>query len=385
MRPLRKVAVFIETSRELGRGLLRGVTRYYRNNPNWSVYFQQQELGAALPRWVKSWRGDGILARVNDQRTAKALLSTGLPLIDLRGGTLELGLPAFGPSNKSIATSTFEHLVACGFERFGFVGEPTGCYVYDDMRRDQFVNLVQSRGHECHIFPTDSAKPVPKNWDAQQRELAKWLRRLPKPIGLMCCHDDRGQQVLDACRRAELRVPDEIGVVGVDNDEFLCRLAVPSLSSVDVGSDRIGYEAASLLDRMMNGEATFSEPVLFEPVGVIKRQSTDIVFCEDLQIGLAIRFIRQNACNNVSVTDVHRQVRLSRTLLNRRFKSIVGHSPKQEILRVQMEVAQKMLVNSPDNIQTVAYRCGFNEAWYFTAVFRKHTGLTPAAYRRKHK
>jgi LacI family transcriptional regulator len=383
LKPIRKVAVLIETSRETGRELLRGVLRFYRENPNWSVYFQQRDLGAALPRWIKSWQGDGILARVNDQKTATELMKTGLPLIDLRGATHALGLPLFGVENRSVVQLAYDHLASCGLENFAFVGEPAGRFIYDDVRRETFVNIVRDHGFECHTFTKRLDNRSGTGWDVHQHQLAGWLRGLPKPIGVMCPHDDRGQQVLDACQRAALKVPDEVAVIGVDNDEFLCRLAIPPLTSIDIGSERMGYEAASLLDRMMSGEAKFEKSVLFEAVGVVKRQSTDVISCDDPEIGQALRFIRENACNQLSVDDVQRQVRLSRTLLNRRFKKYVGRSPKQEILRVQMETARRLLVISHSTIQSIAEQCGFKEAWYFIAVFRKFAGMTPGVYRAK--
>jgi LacI family transcriptional regulator len=383
MKPIRNVAVLIETSRETGRELLRGVIRFYRQNPSWSVYFQERHLGAALPRWIKSWRGDGILARVNDRQTAKQLLKTGLPMIDLRGATHQFGFPLFGSDNFSIAQEVFKHLESCGLKHFGFVGEPAGRFVYDDLRRDSFIELVRKHGSDCHVFGNSARSELAIRWDLQQQQLASWLRRLPKPIGIMCCHDDRGQQVLDACQRASLRVPDEVAVMGVDNDEFLCRLAIPPLSSVDIGSEQIGYQAAELLDQMMSGETKFTKSVLFKPLGIVKRQSTDVIACDDPEIARAIRFIREHACNGLNVNDVQRQVQISRSLLNRRFKQVIGCPPKQEILRVQMEKAKRLVTTTNDTIQSIAGQCGYKEAWYFISVFRKFYGMTPGNYRTK--
>ncbi len=384
MQPIRQVAVLIETSREYGRGLLRGVSRFHQEKPNWSVYFQQQDLGATLPRWIKSWQGDGILARVANKKSAEQLVATGLPLIDLRGATRSLGMPLFGIGSENVAQHAFDHLVTCGLKNFAFVGEPTGRHIYDDERRDTFSRLVHEHGADCHVFGNRSKRRKTLSWNEQQQQLANWLTKLPKPVGVMCCHDDRGQQVLDACQRAELGVPDEVAVIGVDNDEFLCKLSVPSLTSVDVHAERIGYHAAELLDQVMNGEKKFDESVLFEAAGVVARQSTDIIACDDPEIAKVLRFIRQNACNHLTVNDVQFQVRLSRSLLNRRFKKHVGHTPKQEIQRVQLEVAKRLLTSSHNQLQSIAEQCGFNEAWYFISVFRKETGITPGAYRKEH-
>ena len=179
MLPIRQVAVLIETSREYGRGLLRGVTRFHQEKPNWSVYFQQQDLGATLPKWLKSWQGDGILARVANQKPAEELLATGLPLIDLRGATRILGLPEFGIGNESVAQHAFDHLVACGLKNFAFVGEPTGKHIYDDERRDVFSDLVKQHGTDCHQFGSSSKRRKAMSWNEQQQQLANWLAQLP--------------------------------------------------------------------------------------------------------------------------------------------------------------------------------------------------------------
>lgn len=383
MQPIRHVAVLIETSREYGRGLLRGVTRFHQEKPSWSVYFQQQDLGAPLPRWMKSWQGDGVLARVADLKTAEGLVAMKIPLVDLRGATRPFGIPQFGICSKNVAKLAFEHLAACGLKHFAFAGEPPGQHQYDDDRRDTFVQLAQQHGSECHQFTNRSGRRTTKGWEGYQQQLASWLTTLPKPLGVMCCHDDRGQQVLDACQRAELGVPDEVAVIGVDNDEFLCRLSIPSLTSVDVGAEQIGYQAAQLLDQMMSGETKFDKSVLFDAAGVIVRQSTDLIACDDPEIARTLRYIRQNACNYLTVNDVQLQIRLSRSLLNRRFKKHIGHTPKQEIVRVQMEKAKHLLMNSSDQLQSIAEQCGFHEAWYFISVFRKQTGMTPGVYRKK--
>ena len=383
MQPVRQVAVLIETSREYGRGLIRGVARFHRKKPNWSVYFQQHDLGAPLPSWLKSWQGDGILARVENQESAKDLLALGLPLIDLRGATRALGHPHFGIENQSVAQQAYEHLASCGLKNFAFVGEPAGRYIYDDERRESFSKLVKNHGADCHIFANRSGTRKANSWEEYQQQLAAWLAHLPKPVGIMCCHDDRGQQVLDACQRAELGVPDEVAVIGVDNDEFLCQLSIPSLTSINIGAERIGYQAARLLDRMINGESTFDQSLSFEAAGVIVRQSTDVIACDDPEIAKSLRLIRQNACNFLTVEDILRQIGISQSQFNKRFKKHVGHAPKQEIARVQMETAKHLLTNTHDTIQSIAQQCGFNEAWYFISVFRKENGITPGTFRKK--
>jgi LacI family transcriptional regulator len=233
------VALLVETSREYGRGLIRGITRYHREHGPWSIYFKPHGLGEPPPRWLKTWRGDGILARINDRRMAEVVLDTGLPAVDLRGALGDLGLPLIGVDSRAVAGLAVRHFLDRGFRHMGFCGTPRGENRYQDERCDFFREVVEQGGMTCHVYAHAAARRAPE-WEAEQHLIGAWLRRLPKPIGVMTCHDDKGQQVLDACQRGDIGVPDEVAILGVDNDEYLCNLAMPPLSSVDVNPDRIG-------------------------------------------------------------------------------------------------------------------------------------------------
>jgi len=383
MKPTKHVAVLIETSREFGRGLLRGVSRFYNENGRWSIYFEQHDLRDPVPAWLRSWKGDGILARIINRPMAKRLLETKLPLIDLRGGSRPLGLPPFGPRSDSICRMAFQHLHELGLHHFAFCGEQRGRFYYDDERRDWFQRIAADHGYDCHVF-APGGRQAARTWEEEQRQLGAWLKSLPKPIGIMACHDDQGQKILDACRRRGLLVPDEVAVIGVDNDPFLCNLSIPSLSSIDVNTERIGYEAAALLDKLMRNHTQLTQPVFFDPAEVVARQSTDVRACPDPEIAAVIRFISQHACDGITVTEIERRAALSRSLLNRRFKSIVGRSPKAEILRVQLATAQRLLLDTDFPISDVCQKTGFSTPRYFIEVFRKRFGATPRVFRVRH-
>lgn len=380
MKPTKQVAVFIETSRAYGRGLLRGVSRFHQESGQWQIFFRPQDLDSALPKWLKSWRGDGILARIANEQMARALLATRLPLIDLRGGGRKFGLSTCGCDNDQICRAALEHLLERGLRQFAFVGEPIGYHVYDDQRRKSFVQQVEQRGLVCYDYRY-AGRRATHDLATEQRRFLSWMTSLPKPIGIMAVHDDRGMQVLDACRKLEIAVPDQVAVIGVDNDEFLCALSIPSLTSVDPNSERIGYEAALELNRMMNRHRPRN--MLFPPLGIVARQSTDVLNATDTDIAAAVRFIRQNACQGIRVSDVEQQIALSRTLLNRRFKAVVGRTPKEEILRVQLEHACKLLVDTDLPIAKVAISAGFASAKYFISAFNGRMAMTPRGYRLK--
>jgi len=376
------VALLIETSRAYGRGLLQGVIRYLRAHRPWSVFFQPHGLGAPPPPWLRNWKGDGILVRIDDRRMAAAVRRTGLPAVDLRFSVPNVGLPGIGIENRAVVRMAFEHLADGGFKHFGFCSWPRRQNPWMDLRCDLFQQLVRERaGHGCHVFEGSAGSPV-VSWEVEQEQIAAWVRRLPKPIGVMACNDDRGQQVLDACRRVNALVPDEVAVIGVDNDEILCNLSSPPLSSVDINTQQAGYEAADLLDRMMAGKPAPAEPLLFAPRGVVPRESTDVLATEDRDLAAAVRFIRGHACEGLRLKDCERRIGLSRRELERRMRKLLGRSPKEEITRVQMERAKQLLTETDLPAAAIAAKCGFSQAKYFNQVFHARVGLPPGAYHR---
>jgi LacI family transcriptional regulator, galactose operon repressor len=384
MPRLPHIALLIETSREYGRGLLRGVARYHHEHGPWSIYFEPHGLNEPPPSWLKTWRGDGILARVDDRRTADLILATGLPAIDVRGALPELPIPFVGLENRAIAELAFEHLRQCGLENFAFCGTPRGENPNQDRRCDMFVQFVESSGRHCEVFLGSGRRRGTVSWESQQAQLARWLKGLHKPVGVMTCHDDRGHQTLDACRRAGLRVPDEVAVVGVDNDSNLCNLCTPPLSSIDVNPGRVGYEAADLLMRLIHGAPPPKEPVLLGPPrGVVPRQSTDVLSIADRDVAAALRFVRENAASGIRVSDVLTVAGTSPSTLERRVKATLGRTIKAEIIRVRLHRAKLLLQETDLPIAAVATRSGFSESKYFCEVFHKSEGLTATAYRRQ--
>lgn len=376
------IALLIESSREYGRGLLRGVARWARENGPWSIYFRPLGLEQSPPPWLTGWRGDGILARINDRRMAEAVMATDLPVVDLRSALADLLLPRIGPDNSAVCRLAGEHLLERGFRHFGFCGMARGLNRFLDARCDFFRQFVEDAGYHCSVFRARRRTSRPVAWEQEQEQIATWLAALPKPAGVMTCNDDRGQQVLDACRRAGLNVPDDVAVIGVDNDEHLCSLADPPLTSVDVNPDRIGYEAAALLDRLMAGAESPTETRELAPRGIVTRQSTDVVAIEDLLMAKAVRFTREQACVPVSVQQVARHVAVSRSTLERRFKRTLSRTPKEEILRVRLDRAKDLLTYGDLPLPVIAEKSGFPSLSHFSEVFHRKVGMTPRAYRR---
>ncbi len=378
--PALRVTLLVETSREYGRGLLRGITRYQQEHGPWSLYFKPHGLDDPPPPWLTRWRGDGILARIDNRQMADAVLRAKVPAIDLRASLGDLGLPTVGINNRSVVRLAVEHFIERAYRHFGFYGTPAGEHHYQDMRATGFAETLRKRGHHCHVYMHPRTV---RTWEQEQAYLVKWLHALPKPVAVMTCHDDRGQQLLDACLRANLAVPDEIAILGVDNDELLCNLSTPPLSSIDVNPERIGYEAAAMLDRMMQGNRPPRRPVYLEPRGIVVRQSTDVMAVDDPRVVQAVRAIRAQACANGNIGDLLKHVPIARSALFRRFKKLLGRSPKEEVTRVRLERAKELLRETRLSVADVADRTGYAEAKYFIEVFSRAVGTTPLRYRRQ--
>jgi LacI family transcriptional regulator len=206
---------------------------------------------------------------------------------------------------------------------------------------------------------------------------------MPRPAGVMACNDMRGQHVLDACQRVRLGVPEQVAVIGVDDDVLLCELCDPPLSSVVPNAERIGYEAAALLDRLMAGEKPPREEWRIEPLGVTTRQSSDVLAIDDPNVASAVRYIREHACRGATVPDVLQHVPLSRTILERRFRKYLGRSPQAEIRAVQLKRVQQLLAETDLRLERIAELAGFEHPEYMSVVFKRQTGQTPGEYRRQ--
>jgi LacI family transcriptional regulator len=378
-RTTKHVALLVETSRTFGREILAGVNRYIAEHEHWSVFVELRALDSQVPRWLASWRGDGIIARTGTAAMADAIAATGLPGVELRASKLPHKLPFVGVDNRDLGQFVAEHFIDNGFTNFAVFDLDTERYFEE--RRDNFRAVLASRGHACHEHHAARQGERPTDWERQQAEIARWVASLPKPVGIMACTDQLAFWLLDACRRAGVAVPEEAAVVGVENDETLCTLASPQLSSVAFEGERIGYEAAALLERMMAGEPPPTESLLLPPRGLVVRQSSDIMAIDDLQVVAAVRYIREHACHGINVADVVKHAGLSRTLLERRMRRAIGRTPGEEIIRLRFNRVKRLLVETKLSLAAIADRCGFEHPQYMAEAFKRLFGMTPGSYR----
>ncbi|HEU5125835.1 MAG TPA: DNA-binding transcriptional regulator [Verrucomicrobiae bacterium] len=389
-RPIqrRRVGLLIESSRAYGRGLLQGIAKYVREHENWTISFEEWTW-SQVPAWLADWEGDGLIARIETRELARVIRKLNIPTVDLRGSVPNLNLPLIDTDDQAVSALAAEHLWERGFRHFafcGFVGAN-----YSDTRSRWFMERVAELGGDCRAcLPrqqalTSSTIELERRELRFQADLARWLDELPKPIGIMACNDIRGQQVMKACRQLGLLVPDEVAVIGVDNDDVLCELSDPPLTSIMPNTLRIGYEAAAVLDRLMRGQKPPKGPRYVPPLGVVTRRSTDVLTIPDRAIASVLRFIREHACDGIQVPDLVAVAALSRTVLERRFTRLVGCSPKAEILRVQLARARQLLTETDLPLSVIAERSGFKHPEYFNVIFKLKIGQTPGRYRQRNQ
>lgn len=376
----RDVLLVVETSKQYGRGLLKGIGEYAFSRGNWSIYLEERSLHERLPSWVKDWRGDGIIVRSNSRRMVQTLLRTGQPIVETDPKVTEFHLPFVYTDDLAIARMAVDHFLHRGFRRLAYCSlKRTRWSVW---RRDAFLRETKARGVRAEVFQLPS-RLENRDWRAQRSRLEQWLLQSGKPAAILAENDVCGHRLLDACRAIRLPVPEQVAILGVDNDPVVCELACPPLSSVDLNVERIGYQAAALLDRLMQGSRFAKTTTRIPPFGVVDRLSTDTLAVDDEELSSALSYIRRHACRGISVTDVCEYVLISRRRLERKFRLRLGRSPKEEITRVRIETARRLLARSKLSVSQISRRTGFQTINYFANVFRKETKLSATEYRKQ--
>ena len=384
------VAVVIDPSLPYDREVAKGVGQYAREVGDWRLYVEEDH-DRRLPDF-DAWPGQGIIASFDTDEVARRVSAAGLPVVAVGGGCgafeAASGIPYVATDNERIAILAADHLLERGLPQFGFYGlAPAPVTVWADERCEAFTRHVQAAGKPVQtLIPRhDSTR-----WSLLQEELEAWLAALPKPVGIMACDDVRARHVLEACRSQGLRVPHDVAVIGVDDDEFVCELCDPPLSSVAQAARRVGHEAARLLDRLMRpmevgAQATPEGPVpprtVVPPVGVVGRRSTDTLAVADPVVAAALRMIRERAPEGLGVAEVVKASQLSRWQLEDRFRRVVGRSIHHDILQVRLTEAHRLITTTDLPLKLIASRSGFPSVAYMTTVFGRHFNATPAALR----
>jgi LacI family transcriptional regulator len=378
-RRIPRVALLVETTRTYTRELLSGVRRYIAAHGPWSTFLELRSLDSSPPAWLRHWDGDGILTRTFTQEMADLIAASGLPAVELRATNLAGGRPFVGMDNAHIGRAVAEHFFERGYRQFAAYSLHTERFFIERVRN--FVSTVAAFGCQCSELPETSSDSV-TDWEQSQARLAAWLGQLPKPVGIFAANDQLGVRLLEACQRAGVAVPEEVAVVGAENEETLCAFATPPLTSVRFDGQTVGYAAAELLDRLMQGKSSRRREILIPPKGIIVRESSDELVINDPLVAQAARMIRENAMTGINVDDLCRKLNASRSTLDRRMRAALKRSPKEEITRIRFREVERLLRETDLTIEVIAEQTGFAHSHYLQAVFKQTYGQTPGQFRR---
>ncbi|MEI6070456.1 MAG: XylR family transcriptional regulator [Verrucomicrobiae bacterium] len=374
-----RILLLVESSSICGRQTLEGIGRFNHDHRQWSFVFREQGLGELSLRELNQMRVDGVISRLNTLRSVRLLRDSGLPMVDLYGH-IKTGKSQVTLDEKALARMAAEHFLERNINNLGFFAMRNERWMQD--RLAAFLDYLRALGHPCHSFLPSNRSSRKQDEASRLAEIITWLQSLPKPVGILCAADMEALALLDACQQAGIAVPDQVAVLGVDNDPVICSVSSPSLSSIETNAQRMGYEAASLLSRIMKGGKHSSSCLHFSPIEVVTRESTDFLAVADPAVVQAIRLIGQLACKGVGVSHIADHVLMCRRTLERRFKAVLGRTLKQEILRVKIEQAKMLLLQRNYPMKRICDLSGFTSLYDFSRAFRRETGSTPGQFRR---
>ena len=406
---LYRVALLIETSKAFGRGLLAGVGRFSRLHGQWSTFVDERGLSDPVPDWVESGEFDGIIARASQRETLEHVIGFGIPTICLGEENPAAAISVMN-DDEACAELAAQHLLERGFSNFGFLGHRG--FVWSDVRRDHFQRALALAGRGCNVLEASIETTREAPWYHRRDRLATWIGGLPKPVGILACYDSAARTILEVCRDLDLLVPEQVAVIGVDNDEVLCDLCDPPLTSIAPDTEAIGMRAAELLHRLMdpavgmgrhwpkgNVGSEYSETlqgeknevesgyvgrrIIVGPIGVVTRGSTDTHAIEDPLIASVAGYIRRHASDGIDVSDLLTEFPMSRRTLERRFNKALDQSPLELIRRVRISHVKTLLRETDLNLDSVCQMTGFRYTAYMVGCFKEVVGVTPGQYRKQ--
>lgn len=373
---LPRVALLIGTERDWGRNLVRGVLSFCAHDIEWDIWVKpNQSSFNTLP---DDWQGDGVIAHVLTPELAQELNQSGLPVVSVTDNPIEgFNAPCVRTDDSASTRMAAEHFIDRGFRYLAFIGSrrrPTPIQY-----AETFKKTAKELGLTCARFPGNPGGP---NFPAR---LTAWLQSLPKPVGIVTTGQNLGRIVIENCRRNGLSVPHDVSVLCANYDELMCLTSHPALSGIISPTQQIGYTAAELLHRMMNGEHVPNDTIFVPPSGLKEHLSSDTLAIKDPQMIQVVEFLRAHAFEPITLDDILRVVPMAKRTLDRRFQKAFGRTPTDEIKRMRINKARQLLIETDLPMQLIAERCGYATYNYLTNVFKRTTGLTPSAYRNQAK
>jgi LacI family transcriptional regulator len=364
--------------------MLKGVSQYGRSHRPWAAFLDDEARAEHDPRWLRSKTWHGVISRHTTPGLVQSCAELNLPLVDLNETPLIPGVPKIRPDNTAMGHLGAEHFIERGYSHFGFCG-----FINDGWsceRRDGFIEALKLAGHDCRVLDVEWPGDPTPFWDAKQvAALVAWLRDLPKPAAIMACNDLRGLQVISAAQTGGLLVPEEVAVLGANNDSIRCDLSYPPLSSVAPNAFLSGYRAAETLALLIAGRKPDAYDRRIEPLSVVTRHSTDVPAIDDKNMAAALSFIREHACQGATVDQVLRHASVSRSQLEKRFRRFLGRSPQAEIRGIQVAKIRQLLLETDFPLKKIAELTGFEHVEYLCVVFKRLTGDSPGRYRKKNQ
>ncbi|MDO5581438.1 MAG: substrate-binding domain-containing protein [Planctomycetia bacterium] len=378
-----RVAVILDLSVGSARDLLRGILQYLRTNGPWNLNYVSKAVGIIDPSNLLTWEGDGVIAHVPSPDVFEQIRSKNCPFILLSEEEYSLSKDLSGHfvkcDNPEIGKLSARHLLQQGFKHFAYIPhlEP---FTWCAEREKAFVESLEAEGKKCLIFPAKKAGET--DWFSQRERMCSWLKDLPKPVGILAANDFRGRQILEACQRCGIPVPYQAGVLGVNDDQLVCEMNYPSLSSIAVNWSEGGYKAAELLDRIMSGEPLPKDPYFYGNPRIVSRNSTEKIQTSDELAIRILELIRINEAAQLRVADIVHCLNVSQRSAETRFKKATGHSIIEEIKRERMRKIRSMLEETDHSVNEIARISGFENANYLGKIFKEEFGLTLGEYRK---
>jgi len=382
MPTIRKVVLLINPSRRYTRGLLGGIAKYARLSGLWAFYrpleYREPKARQGLLKVLTSLRPDGIFMREPAEKDR--IVALGIPTLSFSYSQEKIaGAANVAANHLAVGRMGAQHFLERGFQHFAYCG-------FDDWwwsrsRRDGFDQAVREAGFQAHVYRSPGRRQ--QLWGKELPMVVAWLSTLPKPVCVLTCNDDRGELVMEACKTAGIDVPHQVAVLGVDDDQLVCELCHPPLSSIALNLEKTGYEAAARLDHLMNGDRRGTSNICIEPTHVVTRQSTDILAVEDSDVAAAVYFIRNHAKRNIRVEDVVNHVSVSRRVLEKRFRSTLAKSIHAEIRHTRVEQLVNMLTETQMSINEIARALDFDDVTHLSRYFRQEKGISPLQYRKQ--
>lgn len=369
-----KVALLIPRGNAFDRGILRGIARYRNEGHDWQLFNYRRRLDQ-LPASLEAY-ADGIIAHIQGPDARLALKQLSIPLVHCTAERTDAAAACVCADDRAIGKMAAEYLLERGFEHFAYEGFSD--HVGSDIRYEGFSQTLYEAG---------IAAPIPRFFIASEPltgfdQASRWLDSLDRPVGIFTFNDNRAERLQEVIRHRHLRVPRDVAVLGVNNDPAICELTPTHLSSIDPDAQRIGYEAAALLDKLINAAPTPERPLTIPPLMVHARASTSLVMVNDAEVARAIEFIESAACQGISVEDVVEKMMISRSSLERRFRRATGHSVYDEIRHVRLQQVLRLLGQTDLPLAHIAARTGFRHISQLCDTVKAQTGRTPGQFRR---